>query len=486
MRLISTVFILLASFSLASCSQVESPPAESSIQQATAASPAVDAGAGFAEVVPGELVYYRTHSGDTLPALAARFNTTVAEILEINPQIPEDATTMPAGYPMDIPAYLHPLTSKQTDLLPDSEFVNGPSAVGFDLREEVMSRVGYLANASDYAYRVERPGWEVVQQIATNYSIHPRLLLTLLEHQTSALSNPFPDEIERTYPLDYENERYRGLFRQLLWAAEQLNDGYYGWRTGEMLEFETADGLLIRPNPEQNAASVALEYLFAQMYDADTFERLLAEGSLVLTYQELWGDSSNYIQDVMPENLQQPPLNLPFEPHKIWDFTGGPHFAWGTSLPWGALDFAPPAVQSGCTPSGEWVAAPAAGTVARSEEAIVVLDLDGDGDERTGWVLFFFHIGDNHRAQQGEVVKTGDLLGHPSCEGGRSTGTHVHIARRYNGEWIPAYGPLAFNLDGWVAEKGDGLYEGTLVKGSKVVSASTDTTEKNRIFYEFP
>jgi len=34
-------------------------------------------------------------------------------------------------------------------------------------------------------------------------------------------------------------------------------------------------------------------------------------------------------------------------------------------------------------------------------------------------------------------VQTGDRLGHPSCQGGVSNGTHLHLARRYNGEWIP-------------------------------------------------
>src|SRR5687768_13268892 len=49
---------------------------------------------------PGELVDYTTQNGDTLPALAARFNTTVEEIREANPIIPLDATTMPPGFPM--------------------------------------------------------------------------------------------------------------------------------------------------------------------------------------------------------------------------------------------------------------------------------------------------------------------------------------------------------------------------------------------------
>ncbi|MEK7683169.1 MAG: hypothetical protein AAB321_03865, partial [Chloroflexota bacterium] len=183
---------------------------------------------------------------------------------------------------------------------------------------------------------------------------------------------------------------------------------------------------------------------------------------------------------------QQPELLLPFVPNRIWDFTGGPHYSWGTSLPLGALDFGPPAIASGCTPSGEWAAAPAAGIVARSEEAIVVIDLDGDGDERTGWSLFFFHIAEAGRIQAGVKVEVGDLLGHPSCEGGTATGTHFHLARRYNGEWLPADGALPFVMDGWVAKQGAALYEGTLVKGSKVVAACTCSTRENRILYELP
>jgi hypothetical protein len=51
------------------------------------------------------------------------------------------------------------------------------------------------------------------------------------------------------------------------------------------------------------------------------------------------------------------------------------------------------------------------------------------------------------------------------------TGTHVHIARKYNGEWILADGPLAFNLEGWIAHNGSREYKGTLTRGGAVVIA---------------
>jgi len=51
---------------------------------------------------PGELVDYIAQTGDTLPALAMRFNTRVEEILAANEFIPADATTMPPGMPKKI------------------------------------------------------------------------------------------------------------------------------------------------------------------------------------------------------------------------------------------------------------------------------------------------------------------------------------------------------------------------------------------------
>jgi hypothetical protein len=121
------------------------------------------------------------------------------------------------------------------------------------------------------------------------------------------------------------------------------------------------------------------------------------------------------------------------------------------------------------------------GVIARSEPGLIELDLDGDGDPHTGWVLLYLHLGAQHKAREGEVVEQGDLLGHPSCEGGESTGSHIHIARKYNGEWIPASGVIPFNLDGWIAYAGAAEYQGTLVRFTETITASVDAEEKSLI-----
>jgi LasA protease len=186
----------------------------------------------------------------------------------------------------------------------------------------------------------------------------------------------------------------------------------------------------------------------------------------------------------IPGSLQQPEMSLPFRSGTTWAFTGGPHTGWGTAKPRAALDFAPPSVVGGCTPTDEYATAVAPGMVVRSEPATVVLDLEGDGLENTGWVVFYFHVATEGRVALGTVLQTGDPIGHPSCEGGRSTGTHIHIARKYNGEWIPASGVLAFNLDGWVAYKGPNPYEGTMRRDSRTIIASESSSTASFISAE--
>jgi LasA protease len=437
-------------------------------------------------IAPGTLVNYTAQTGDTLPALASHFNTTVDEILAANSAVPNTATTLPAGYPMQIPAYNLPLTGSPFKIIPDSELVDGPSAVGFDLKTEILKRPGFVSSVTEYAFGRERPAWDAIGIVAENYSINPRLLLALLEYRSQALTDASPGDAARTYPLGYRSPLDKGVYRQLNWAAEQLNNGYYGWRDGSLRDFETTDGYIVRPDPWQNAGSVAVMRLFAALDTFQAFQHDTGPDGLYATYVDMWGDPFARAVDIIPPNLEQPRIALPFLPNRVWDFTGGPHPTWGDGLPYGALDFAPPAAEGGCAISSEWVAAPVDGVVTRSEEALVVLDLDGDGDDRTGWVLIFFHMATNDRIAAGTTVKQGDVLGHPSCEGGRATGTHVHVARRYNGEWLPAGGVLPFTLDGWVAHAGDTAYQGTLTKASNVIQACTCTSRANRIIYTPP
>jgi LysM repeat protein len=471
---------------LASCNgateAVRTPSSETTpVQQQPDPSPSPTA-----DPVPGELVDYIVQSGDTLPSIAAHFNTTSEEIIQINLQIPDEMTTLPPGLPLTIPAYLLPLTGSTFHVIPDSEVVYGPSATNFDVEAEILARPGFLKSMTDYVYQHTRSSGEVIEIVAQEYSIHPRLLLTLLEFRTNALTNPTPTEIQRIYPLGIEDQLFRGLYWQLSWAAARINDGYYGWRTGVLDQFSISGGHILRPDPWQNAGTIALYSLFSDLYGLEDLTFIMSPEGFQKTYEDLWGDPFGYEFELIPANLQQPEIALPFEPGIIWDYSAGPHSSWGSSLPMGAIDFAPPASEGGCAQSEVWIASPIEGNIVRSENATVVLELDDDHDERTGWILLFFHVEERDQISPGEAVLPGDRIGHPSCEGGRATGTHFHIARRFNGEWLPAAGPLPFILDDWVVRYGEEPYLGTMIKGSTIIEACTCTTSANRIIYEFP
>ncbi len=418
---------------------------------------------------PGELVDYTAQTGDTLPALAVRFNTTVNEILEANPIIPKDATTMPPGMPMKIPIYYLPLWGTPFQTIPDGHFPNGPSVVNFDTTGFVASQPGWLKTYTEYAAGANRSAAQIIDYVALNFSVSPRVLLALLEYQTGALTEPV--QSGGPYYLGKRGYLHRGLYLQLVWAANILNNGYYGWRTGNLTFFDLLDGRLERPDPWQNSATVALQYYYSLLFKGEEYTRATGPEGFAQAYMNFFGDPWVDPQAHIPGSLVQPQLRLPFEPGKTWAYTGGPHTGWGEGEPFAGIDFAPPSVVGGCVESDEWSVAMADGTVVRTDVGIVVIDLDGDNDERTGWVLFYLHIATEGRVPLGKTVQAGEPIGHPSCEGGRTTGSHVHIARKYNGEWIPADGPLAFNLDGWVAKNGSQPYLGTLVNGSRTVRA---------------
>jgi len=424
---------------------------------------------------PGELVDYEAQTGDTLVALAARFNTTVEEIRDVNTFIPPDATTMPPGMPMQIPIYTRALWGTPFQILPDAAFVNGPDAISFDTQVFINEQNGWLRTYQAWAFDGNRSGADIIDYVAISYSISPKLLLALLEYQGGGLSQSLLDARDEEEILGLSSDYWTGVYLQLSYAANILNDGYYRWREGDLLEFDIADGSLVRPDPWQNAATVSLQYFFSQVLSASEFHQAIGDDGFSKTYQQYFGDPWT-INAHIPGTLTQPVLELPYDyvDNNKWAFTGGPHTGWGNLAPWAALDFAPPSSVTGCMVSSVPTTAVADGVVVRDGEGLLVLDLDGDGDERTGWVVLYLHIARDGRVPIGTQVVTGDPLGFPSCEGGSSTGTHIHLARKFNGEWMVADSVVPFVLSGWRAVSGDEPYAGFLVKGDDIIIANTN------------
>jgi hypothetical protein len=125
--------------------------------------------------------------------------------------------------------------------------------------------------------------------------------------------------------------------------------------------------------------------------------------------------------------------------------------------------------------SDEWEVAVHAGQVTYSDQGLVDLDI-GDG-----WTLVYLHVEARDRAPAGATLAAGGRLGHPSCEGGEATASHLHISRRYNGEWIAADGFAPFVLSGWTAHAGAGPYKGTLTNADQTIVACSCGTANTRL-----
>jgi LasA protease len=419
-------------------------------------------------------ILYYSQSGDSLSAVAARFGVESGEITSAGPLSPTGL--IDPGTLLVIPDKLGD-HGPNAQIMPDSEIVFSVTAADFDIYAYIAAAGGELSKYREYLGSV---GWttgsQAIERIAIENSINPRLLLAILDYEGNWVTGSARDYRHTQYPMGFDKRFEQGVFRQMILAVNHLYTGYYGWRSGTLTDLTFPDGETLRIAPDLNAGTVAVQYLFSKLYNRTEWQSVLDPNvGFPAFYTAQFGDPWLRAQNagpIFPPGLAQPPMVLPFEPNRNWAFTGGPHGAWEHDGPLAAIDFAPATDKSGCTESEKWVVAAAPGLVVRSGAGLVVLDLDGDGYEETGWNLIYLHIATKDRVGLGTWVETNDRLGHASCEGGTSTGTHLHFARKYNGEWVLADSPLPFNLSGYVVHNGERPYLGTMTKGEITIIAN--------------
>lgn len=424
-------------------------------------------------------VYY-VQLGDTINDLAFEYGVAPSQIVAASGL--RNPSYLYVGQRLIIPPPEPQPPGPTFKIVPDSELVYGPATALFDVRTVMEDWGQALARYTQPVEGRSLDGLAIVEMVAERYSVNPRLLLALLEYQGGWLMHDRIPDGMRNYPLGFSSSGTEGLYAQLSWAADQLNRGYYLWRAGWSGPYIFVDGVVIIPGPGINAGTAGVQYLLSQLYPSVEWRHAVGEQGFYQTLVETFGDPfERAVEPLVPPDLQQPVLQLPFEEGEVWAYTGGPHSAWGKYAAWGALDFAPTGYVMGCVQTEAWVVAAADGKILISEEGQVIQDLDGDGYEGTGWVLLYMHIESRDRVPAGAVLRAGDRIGHASCEGGISSGSHVHLARKYNGEWISADGSLPFNLDGWVSSGWGVAYDGYLSRGTVRLEACACRYPGNQI-----
>ena len=426
-------------------------------------------------------IFHTVQAGDTLGSIAEKYETSTTALISLN-QI-EDSDIIMTGQILRVPGLeFEALISPRFEIIPDSELVYGPASKTFNLHTFMQPLGGYLLTYEEEVEGRPLSGPDIVQLIADRHSVNPKLLLAALEYQSGWLTDGQP--AETTFPLGNLDENKSGLYKQLSWAANLFNWGFYGRAEGGMTSFlvngeipvSFADDISFGTSGVQN-------YLAAR--DSINYESWLSDvgpEGFYSTYSRLFGDPFDQeFRPLIPADLTQPPFELPWTSGETWFFSSGPHGGWNSGSAWAALDFVPPDTLAGCSPSESWVTAVADGVVSRAGFGAVVLDLDGDGYSGTGWAVTYMHLENRDRTADGTRVKTGDPLGHPGCEGGFSNGTHVHLARTYNGRWISADGSLPFDLGGWISQGTGYEYNGSLVRDGEIKTADIFHTDDNAI-----
>ncbi len=214
--------------------------------------------------VPGSTFFYTSQSGDSLNVVAIHFGIKPEDI---HASVPLSATGfINPGTLLLLPAQPSQVpTTPSQQIIPDSELVDSPSAVGFDIDAYVNSAGGRLSTYTEWMNTVGTiTGADGVKRISQDSSISPRLLLALIQSFTGWVQGQSKPGLNEKYVFGYINPANTTLYQQMRLVIQDLLTGYYGWRAGTLNELTFPDGSTLRIAPSLNAGSVALQYFFSK------------------------------------------------------------------------------------------------------------------------------------------------------------------------------------------------------------------------------
>lgn len=404
--------------------------------------------------VPG---WHTVEAGNTLLHIAINYDMSLEELMELNKL--GDDTRIDVG---DILTVWKPIPKELplSDLIHDSEVVYSPVYSGWDTEKFLKEQDGFLADYSEKTQDgEEQSAAEIIDELALKYHIGPRVLLGTMEYLSGWVTEKEPESPDAFGLPDPARPK---LWQQTSWAAETMLNGYYAQLEGRRDWVILSNGSVARLAAGTNPGSAAITNLFAKVIKpVSDVPEILEKKLFQETYKGLFGEVDGGA--VMPPDGKQPYFAMPWPDGQRWSFSGGPHGGYVDEYSaWAALDFAPP-LKDGCNVSPLPIYALGPGYVVSSDRGETWIDMDEDRDIHTGWSLLYMHLATAGRIEKGEQVEAGDMLGFPSCEGGYSTASHLHIARMYDGQWMPADGPVPFQIGDWIAEaRLNNVYRGYL------------------------
>lgn len=264
---------------------------------------------------------------------------------------------------------------------------------------------------------------EVILHYAGYASINPKLLLALMEMSSGIISTPTPEAYLAPFgKLSHET----GFDAQLKDIALNLSGRYYAFQ-----KLQTEMGL--QAFPAVNEATVALADLTNMPVNQlfNVYQTLFNGESLALKEDSVSHFTAS--KDSQVGTLASFTLNFPWPSGYAW-YSGGAHSNTGSGYPYSSLDFNNGS--GGWGSNTPWVQAAHGGTVTRYSQCNIRVT------HSSGYSTQYYHM-ESLQYNTGDVVSAGAWLGRYAddkstalCQGGQSTGPHVHFSLLYNGGHI--------------------------------------------------
>ncbi len=361
------------------------------------------------------------------------------------------------GAPVE-PRDVLPVAPSNTPLFDDLRFTSEPNLTVPAVQALLDAQPGTLKSALMTVGDRNHGVAEVVVGQAYLYSMNPKLLLALLEFQQGLLSNAAPavDQIEWAMNFRGENEKWRGLYGQIRWAARELRRGVRDYPYVTELQYKDKD--VKGPIPVGlNAASYAVVRVLAQTMTPEELEQVLADGAFISTYANLFEDPRQTLGPLPPpaEPFLRSPLPKPtyvtsFFDHDLPFLTPNGSLVswWGrreTKVSYDGHD----GWDYGLRPPDPILAA-AAGTVVWAGNSDDGCGIPARGvviDHGNGYRTLYWHLSEISVAI-GQTLSAGDQLGIVGATG-CAIGPHLHFQTQYLGRNTDPYGWCSDAEDPW-------------------------------------
>ena len=363
----------------------------------------------------------------------------------------------------EIPSDTPGTTPISAHVLSDGQFVYGPNVGDFNLKDYLDNNAPHLSKYGDDLYgRSEY------------FSINPKIYLTLLELHSRFLTTPNNDGIENPFGIEGNN-----FIAQIDTISKVMVDAYYLHLYSysslpdserNLPSIQTNAGDNVQVAPETNAGTYAVIAALAKIEKVSDIPSKLDTGQpdgFYQTYRKLFPDDplseENHIYNSGELSLLSAPVNflqLPYPRGESWYFNGvhnwnggsyGDAFTDASSIDffydWG--------VKWDDDTSNMWVVAAAPGTPKKISNCYFKII------HSEGWETVYYHL-ENIQNFSGSILQNARIgviantFGEAICNGGYSSGPHVHLALKKDGAFVALDGNL---LSGWVIHSGRWQYD---------------------------